>query len=45
MGVRRALWVLVGRLEEKSKSEDLGVDGRIMFKWTLKKSVGRGGLD
>jgi hypothetical protein len=45
MGVRSALWVLVGRPEGKSYSEVLGVDGRIIFKWTLKKSVGRGGLD
>ena len=37
---RGAYRVLVGRLEEKRPPENLGVDGRIILKWFLKKYDG-----
>jgi hypothetical protein len=33
--------VFVGTLEGKNHLEDLGVDGRIIFKWILKKWDGK----
>jgi hypothetical protein len=42
IGERRGTYgVLVGKLEGKSHLEDIGVDGRILLTWILKKSVGR----
>ena len=40
---RGAYRVLVGRSEEKRPPENLGVDGRIILKWILKKY--EGGMD
>ena len=33
----RACWVLVGKYEGKRPSEDLGVGGKLLLKWLLKK--------
>jgi len=30
-------WVLVGKSEKRDHFEDLGVDGRIILKWIVKK--------
>jgi len=35
---RVTYWVLVGNPEEKSRLENLGVDGNIILKWIFKKS-------
>jgi hypothetical protein len=41
---RNAYSILVGNLNGKDHSEDLGVEGKIIFEWTLGKQVGRCGL-
>jgi hypothetical protein len=39
--MRNASKTLVGKSEGNKKPEDLGVDGRIIFKWILEKQVWR----
>jgi len=38
--IRNAYKIFVGKPEGKKHSEDLGVDGRIMFEWILGKWSG-----
>jgi hypothetical protein len=35
--VRNAYTILVGSLKGREHSEDLGVDGRVKFKWILRQ--------
>ena len=48
VGERRAAYrILVGKLKETDNIEDIDVNGTVMLKWIVKKSVGsaRRGLD
>jgi len=47
-GMEETIWTYRGleeKLERKNHLKDLGLDGRIMLKWILKKWNGRHGLD
>jgi len=38
---RGAYRVLVGKLEERALSEDLGINGRVILKWISEDSIRR----
>jgi len=42
-GGRRTCTVLMGKLEERHHSEDLGIDEGMILKWIFKKWNGRAG--
>jgi hypothetical protein len=42
---RHVYMVLVGRLRKRGHLEDLGIDGRKLLSWILKKVMGVHGLD
>jgi len=40
-----AIGVWLGNMQETDHVEDLGIDGRVVLKWVLKKYMGGCGLD